>query len=138
MTTISQTTRQRVRHRALNRCEYCQSHQDYVMGRLQIDHVLPIAKGGSDSLDNLCLACELCNQYKWTKTDGVDPQTEQRQPLFHPRRQKWSEHFAWSANGAEIIGLTPIGRAAVVALSLNNELAITVRKNWIQAGWHPL
>ena len=137
MSYIPPTTRQQVRQRAANRCEYCKSHQDYVMGRLQIDHVLPVVRDGSDDSDNLCLACELCNQYKWTKTDEVDPLGGQRVPLFNPRRQKWSDHFAWSGNGAEITGLSPVGRATVIALSLNNELAVTVRKNWFQAGWHP-
>jgi hypothetical protein len=108
-----------------------------MMGRLQIDHIKPVAKGGADSEANLCLACELCNQYKWTKTDGIDPQSGQRVPLFNPRQQKWSDHFAWSVSGVEIIGRTPTGRTTVIALRLNNELATTVRKNWIQAGWHP-
>jgi hypothetical protein len=137
MREISEATRQRVRERAGNRCEYCLSHQDYVLGRLQIDHIQPVAKGGSDDDDNLCLACELCNQYKWAKTHGRDPDTEQEVALFHPRRQRWSEHFAWRAEGAEIIGLTACGRATVSALSLNNQLAFTVRRNWIKAGWHP-
>jgi 5-methylcytosine-specific restriction endonuclease McrA len=41
------------------------------MGRLQIDHIQPVAKGGVDTEDNLCLACELCNQYKWTQTEEL-------------------------------------------------------------------
>ena len=137
MTDLSEAIRQRVRERAGDRCEYCLSHQDYVLGKLQIDHVQPIAMGGSDAQDNLCLACELCNQYKWTKTQGIDPQTGQLIPLFNPRRQSWAEHFAWSPDGAEIIGLTACGRATIIVLNLNNKLAITVRRNWIRAGWHP-
>jgi hypothetical protein len=137
MTHISENVKQRVRQRAGNRCEYCLCHQDYVMGWLQIDHVIPTVKDGSDDEDNLCLACEFCNQYKWTKTDGVDPQSGQWVPLFDPRRQNWADHFSWSKSGAEIIGLTAIGRATVIALRLNNALAITVRQNWINAGWHP-
>lgn len=137
MTDLSEAIRRRVRERAGDRCEYCLSHQDYVLGKLQIDHVQPIAMGGSDAQDNLCLACELCNQYKWTKTQGIDPQTGQLIPLFNPRRQSWAEHFAWSPDGAEIIGLTACGRATIIVLNLNNKLAITVRRNWIRAGWHP-
>ena len=67
MSDIPEATRQRVRERAGQRCEYCLSHQDYVMGRLQIDHVQPIAKGGLDTEDNLCLACELCRMYPITR-----------------------------------------------------------------------
>jgi len=111
MTNASENTRQKVRQRAGNRCEYCLSHQDYVMGRLQIDHVTPVSKGGLDTEDNLCLACELCNQYKWTKTEGIDPQSGENTPLYNPRQQKWVDHFAWSEDCANIIGLTACGRA---------------------------
>jgi hypothetical protein len=57
--------------------------------------------------------------------------------LFNPRTQVWSEHFCWSADGVYIHGITPTGRGTVVALQLNNELAVEVRRNWILAGWHP-
>ena|SRR5919199_1470508 len=137
MTELPEATRQRVRQRAGNRCEYCLSHQDYVMGVLQIDHVQPKAKGGSDAEDNLCLACELCNQYKWTKTEGLDSLSAETVTLFNPRQQQWHEHFTWSDDGTEIIGLTACGRATVIAFRLNNSIAVTVRRNWVQAGWHP-
>jgi hypothetical protein len=107
------------------------------MGILQIDHVIPRAKGGSDTDDNLCLACELCNQYKWTKTEGLDPQNGETVALFHPRQQKWHDHFTWSKDGTEILGLTACGRATRVAFKLNNSIAVTVRRNWVRAGWHP-
>jgi hypothetical protein len=107
------------------------------MGRLQIDHIQPVVKGGSDADENLCLACELCNQHKWTHTHGRDPETGEQVPLFHSRQQQWSAYFAWSAEGAEIIGLTATGRATISTLALNHPLAVTVRRNWIQAGWHP-
>ena len=107
------------------------------MGRLQIDHVQPIAKGGLDNDDNLCLACELCNQHKWTQTHGIDPDTGQYIALFHPRRQRWSDNFVWGSGGAEIVGVTACGRATIRALRLNDRLAVTVRRNWIRADWHP-
>lgn len=107
------------------------------MGQMQVDHIWPKAKGGSDEVDNLCLACELCNQYKWTKTTGTDPESGQEIELFNPREQKWETHFVWSTDGILIYGLTACGRATVEALRLNNPLAVTVRRNWVIAGWHP-
>jgi hypothetical protein len=107
------------------------------MGRLQIDHIVPVAKGGSDDEDNLCLACELCNQHKWIKTNGIDPQSGKYVALFNPRQDEWHEHFAWSADYIEVVDLTACGRATVEALNLNNALAATVRRNWVEAGWHP-
>lgn len=137
MSSLSETLRQKVRQRAENRCEYCLSHQDYIMGRLQIDHIQPLAKGGTDTEDNLCLACELCNQYKWVQTESLDPQSSETVSLFNPRQQQWKEHFTWSTEGTEIIGLTACGRATIAALILNNNLAVIVRQNWVKAGWHP-
>lgn len=107
------------------------------MGLFHVDHILPVARGGTDHESNLCLACELCNLYKWAKTEGVDPVTGIVVKLFNPRLQKWLDHFSWSEDGLEIVGLTPIGRATIGALRLNNPLALTVRGNWIKAGWHP-
>lgn len=137
MPRISRELRVLVRARARDRCEYCHSPQALIMGRLQIDHVLPVAKGGENDEENLCLACELCNQHKWTQTEAPDPQTGIVVNLFNPRNQRWDEHFVWSADGSRVIGITPIGRATVEELRLNTELAQTVRRNWIVAGWHP-
>ena len=137
MSSPAETLRQRIRQRAGNRCEYCLSHQDYIMGRLQIDHIQPLAKGGANTEDNLCLACELCNQYKWTQTEAIEPESGELVSLFNPRLQKWQEHFTWNQEGTEIIGITSCGRATIVALRFNNNLAVIVRKNWVKAGWHP-
>ena len=55
-------TRQSVRQRALDRCEYCrlpQSAQPFVT--FHVEHVIARQHGGTDHLDNLCLACERCN-----------------------------------------------------------------------------
>jgi hypothetical protein len=97
MSFLTETLRQKVRQRAGSRCEYCLSHQDYIMGRLQIDHIQPLTKGGANTEDNLCLAWELCNQYKWTQTEAIDPESELLVSLFNPRLQRWQEHFTWSS-----------------------------------------
>ncbi len=54
----------RVRNSARNRCGYCLSPQYLVMARLEIEHIIPISKGGSNDESNLWLACPLCNGYK--------------------------------------------------------------------------
>lgn len=137
MSYLSEETRGNVRQRAKNRCEYCLCLQDFVFAVFQIDHIWPVALGGSDDEDNLCLACEMCNQNKWARVDGIDPLSGNRVPLFNPRQDKWSDHFIWSEDGSEIAGLTETGRATVVVLRMNNNLAVTVRKNWCKVGWHP-
>ncbi len=134
---ISDEIRDRVRAQAGDRCGYCRSLQKYVLGILEIDHLIPTAKGGTDDEDNLWLACRLCNSYKGTQTHGRDPVTGRRIRLFNPRHQKWSRHFTWSEDSTQIIGKTICGRATVIALQLNNIIAVMVRREWVVAGWHP-
>jgi len=128
----------RVRSDARNRCGYCLSPQYLVMARLEIEHIIPLSKGGSSDEFNLWLACPLCNRYKGDKTTAIDPETGQVVPLFHPRIQVWAEHFCWSKDGLRIIGQTPTGRATVAALHLSDDPdALQVRSYWVLAGWHP-
>jgi hypothetical protein len=108
------------------------------MARLEIDHIIPVAEGGSDEETNLWLACPICNRHKSDKTHATDPQTNENVRLFNPRTQTWSEHFIWSEDGLQVVGLTPIGRATVIALYLSDDPeALTVRSYWVTAGWHP-
>lgn len=58
----------RVRAAAKDRCGYCLSLQKYVLGILEIEHIIPKAAGGSDDEENLWLACRLCNSYKGKPT----------------------------------------------------------------------
>ena len=105
---------------------------------LEIEHLIPQSKGGSDDPSNLWLACPVCNKHKSDKTSAVDPETGETVPLFNPRTQNWFEHFRWSDDGLYILGLTPVGRATVVALHFNdNPNVLVVRGNWVRAGWHP-
>jgi len=134
---ISEALRARVRLQAGNRCGYCQSAQQYVLGLLEIDHIIPTARGGLDHEENLWLACRMCNSFKSTQTHARDPITGRRVRLFHPRRQRWSRHFLWSEDGTRIIGRTACGRATVIALQLNHMIAVIVRREWVAAGWHP-
>ena len=134
---VPDAVKERVRAAAGNRCGYCRSPQRLVLGWLEIEHIVPSARGGSDEEDNLWLACRLCNNYKSDQTEGLDPETGKRVRLFNPRRMKWAKHFGWSEDGTRILGKTPCGRATVVALQLNNVIAVMVRREWVAAGWHP-
>lgn len=52
---------------------------------MEIDHIVPRAAGGSDTLDNLCVACISCNGYKLAFQEGIDPTTGEPAALFNPR-----------------------------------------------------
>ena len=134
---LSAAVRARVRAAARNRCGYCQSSQRYVLGMLEIDHLNPKARGGTDAEANLWLACRMCNSFKRTQITARDPLYGRRVRLFNPRRQRWARHFQWSEDGTRILGRTACGRATVLALQLNHVMAVMVRREWVAAGWHP-
>ena len=98
---------------------------------------MPISKGGDSAEDNLALSCQGCNNKKYTKTTAVDPESGKRVPLFHPRRDQWSEHFRWSDDSLLIIGITPTGRASIKSLDLNREGVINFRRLLVVFGVHP-
>jgi hypothetical protein len=58
-------------------------------------------------------------------------------PLFHPRQQKWTDHFGWTADGAALEGKSPTGRATVVALQLNRPGLKNLRRLMVLADLHP-
>jgi len=139
---VNRATRNLVRSRANFLCEYCHSAEESSSTLFTIDHILPRSFGGSDELENLALACHRCNNNRYNFVTGTDPETEQEITLFNPRQQQWSEHFNWSADGLEIMGITPTGRGTCDRLDLNdlyhNEGAIIrASRLWIRAGWHP-
>jgi HNH endonuclease len=135
---ISAAIERRVRAIAGNRCGYCLSPQHLVMARLEMEHIIPLAKGGSDAEATLWVACRICNRHKSDKTTAVDPETGAVVPLFNPRTQTWSDHFRWSDEGIRIVGRTAIGRATIIALYLSDDAdVLEVRSYWVSAGWHP-
>jgi hypothetical protein len=137
MSSLPAELRQEVSARADHRCEYCLTSRRVIGMPLVIDHIVPRSLGGGDEYENLCAACYRCNEYKGAKTHARDPVTGAWIPLFNPRTQAWREHFAWANGGTHIVGLTPTGRATVIALRLNNEYVVESRALWIAREWHP-
>jgi hypothetical protein len=125
-----------VRQRAEGRCEYCHTSERWQYIPFTVDHVIPLIRGGADHPDNLALACFHCNRRKADRLTVVDPKLGEV-PLFNPRQDHWREHFIWSADGLLVLGLTPIGRAMVEALSLNRERIISIRAADRAVGRHP-
>ncbi len=123
--------------RALDCCEYCCSQARYSTQSFSVEHVWPRDKGGPTTLANLALACQGCNNHKHIKIEARDPINKELVPLFHPRRQRWNDHFAWDDSCTLVIGLTPTGRATVEALHLNREGLINLRRVLTAIGHHP-
>ncbi len=128
--------RELVATRAKFRCEYCLIPVLASTQPFKVDHIIPSSKGGLTELHNLAFSCG-CNDYKRDYTHAIDPESGESVPLFHPRRQKWADHFAWSENSLEIVGLTPTGRATIALLRMNRKQLITLRGFLLADGNHP-
>jgi hypothetical protein len=77
---ISKKLRFDVLNRDGFKCRYCgQSAPDVV---LHADHVIPVAKGGTNSPDNLVSACSSCNGGK-SDTEIIKETTENRVEFHH-------------------------------------------------------
>ena len=126
-----------VAERANGCCEYCRSQVRFAIQPFSIEHIIPRSAGGETVLDNLALSCQGCNNHKYNKTEGRDPVSGDTVPLYHPRKQRWSNHFAWNDDFTLIIGLTPIGRSTVEALQLNREGIVNLRRVLYAMGEHP-
>ncbi len=134
---IPAALRQLILEQTSDRCGYCLVGQDLLYVPLEFEHIIPRSRGGPTVAENLWLACSICNGYKSDQVEATDPQTQQRVPLFNPRCEDWWTHFRWSDDGLEVIGLTPVGRATVMALQLNTPQRTRTRLRWISVGWHP-
>lgn len=125
---MNESTRAFVRQRAGDRCEYCQVHQaDSLIAALHIEHIIPRKHGGDDARENLALACVDCNLHKGSNLSGIDPETGEIVPLFHPRRQAWQDHFEW--RGIHCYGRTATGRVTVQVLNVNSDEQLALRSS---------
>jgi hypothetical protein len=88
-------------------------HQSLQGATFHVEHIVPRSLGGMSELGNLAWACPGCNLRKSMRTEAPDPESGRVVLLFHPRANKWSEHFVWQSHS--VIGLTPVGRATVAA-----------------------
>jgi len=134
---VSAEQRRIVFERAQGCCEYCRSQERFAVQSFSIEHIIPRDQEGQNSVDNLALSCQGCNNHKYNKIEGRDPIDGQNVPLYHPRQQQWSDHFAWNHDYTLIIGLTPTGRATVETLQLNREGLVNLRRVLYVMGEHP-
>lgn len=134
---ISKELRRQVAEASRYRCGYCLTQEEIVGAEMDVDHIIPEALNGPTEEANLWLACSRCNEYKGDRATARDPQTGEIVPLFHPRKQRWEDHFAWTERASIILGLTQTGRATVETLRLNRSSLVRARRRWVSVGWHP-
>jgi 5-methylcytosine-specific restriction endonuclease McrA len=140
--TVSDASKKLVRERAKYLCEYSHALEEASAALFAIYHIIPQSfPNSSDNPDNLALACQLCNGYRYNFMTGIDPETGKNISIFNPRKQRWSDHFIWSADGLRIIGMTDTGRTTCNRLDLNDDRhndgsIVKARRLWVKGGWH--
>ncbi len=126
-----------VARRADHRCEYCRAPEAVFNFPFEVEHVVPTSAGGGNESANLALACRSCNLFKSDHLTATDPETEADVPLFNPRAERWTVHFAYDQESGELCGLTPTGRATVVALRMNDPTHLVARDFWVRLRLFP-
>ncbi len=135
---LSSQQKTAVKQRAQDCCEYCWSQEAYSPDTFSVEHIVPLAKGGTNAANNLANACQGCNNRKFVSTEAIDSLTGAMAVLYHPRRDRWAEHFAWDEDYLVMIGLTPTGRATVEKLELNRKGVVNLRRLLQESGLHPI
>jgi hypothetical protein len=118
--------------RAQSICEYCRIPQSFDPLPFHIDHIIALKHGGRTADDNLALACFHCNAFKGPNIAGLDSATGEVVRLFHPRYDRWNEHFKWQ--GPTLIGKTATGRATIDVMAINRDYRIILRASLLQEG----
>jgi hypothetical protein len=132
-TYISVVLRRLVHQRAEGCCEYCGMPEAFSFAPHQIDHIVSEKHGGPTESENLALCCTICNLHKGSDVAGFDSESGLVTALFHPRRQRWVEHFRLLPNGA-LSGLSPEGRTTIRLLRLNSPERMEERLLLLGAG----
>lgn len=128
---------EQVRERFRNCCAYCRTPESLSISSFEFEHVLPRSKNGPTTLDNVCLACPMCNRTKACRETATDPTTQRRVRLFNPIRDQWDDHFQWNNDFTLIISETSIGRATIAVLQMNRTAMVRLRRMWVEFDEHP-
>lgn len=125
-------TRELVRQRAGERCEYFHFPEHALDLPFHVEHIIATVHRPDDSLSNLAWACPRCNLHKGPNLATIDLETGQTVELFNPRTMKWMEHFA--IHDGEIVGMTACGRGTVHLLGMNDAQRLEHRRPLIEQG----
>lgn len=63
---LTKAERQQIYAKCSGHCAYCGCELEYK--DMQVDHVIPLRRGGEDVISNMLPACRSCNHYKSTMT----------------------------------------------------------------------
>jgi hypothetical protein len=135
---VSAELRRLVEERAGGACEYCliQERDTYV--GCHVDHIIAEKHGGLTELDNLALACAVCNRAKGTDIASLVPGTQRLVRLFNPRTDRWDDHFRISAETLLIEPVTDVGIVTAQLFGFNEVERVLERQSLFQIGHFPV
>jgi hypothetical protein len=114
---IPTALRRRVSARARGFCEYCLVHEEDTYFGCEADHIISYKHGGTNTIENLALACLPCNRAKGSDIGSLVHDRFTR--FYNPRSDPWFDHFEIAPDGVRIMGLSDIGLATVRILGFN-------------------
>ena len=86
-------SRKNILRRDNHRCQYCGKTDE----SLTVDHVVPKARGGTDSWENLVCACVSCNNKKGDRTP-VEAHIQLHRKPIRPNHVMFIRHFVGSVD----------------------------------------
>jgi len=105
-------TRKNIFYRDRNRCQYC--GRVFSQKHLNLDHVIPVSRGGTSGWTNVVCACIECNGKKGSRTPaeaGMSLIRRPRKPAAHPALgsgwvkqgyEEWGAFLEGSSWGVEL------------------------------------
>lgn len=92
---MAASLRERVALRANHLCEYCLLPEVLSSIPFEINHIIARKHGGETVEHNLSWSCFYCNSFKGPNIAGIVPESGEITALFHPRKDRWQNHFRW-------------------------------------------
>jgi len=118
--------RQLVQDRAAGVCEYCHFPEAYSFNPFQVDHIIAEKHDGPTVEGNLAWSCFYCNTYKGPNIAGWISEEDAIVRLYHPRKDRWADHFRWS--DATLLGKTSVGSVTIKVLRINHPDSLAIRR----------
>ena len=132
---MNDVLRQLVFERANRSCEYCGLVDEFDPLPFCIDHIIAQQHRGPTVESNLACCCYSCNSCKGPNIAGIDPDTRQLTRLFHPRSDRWVDHFHWEC--PLLRAKSAIGRVTIYVLDINDLVRVEHRRWLIEEGVLP-
>jgi hypothetical protein len=100
-------------------CEYCLIHEGDTFLGCEVDHIISEKHGGPTREQNLAFACLFCNRNKGSDIASLAAGEGRLVRFFHPRLDRWNDHFRLSRDGVALVPLTDIGEATIRIFGIN-------------------